>query len=193
MKRTVIAICLGILASTGVAGAATYTIDPVHSDVSFKIRNLIYKVPGEFSSFEGTIVTDFDNLERSSVNFTIDAASIDTGNDDRDTHLRSEDFFHVEAHPTITFRSTKIERSGDATFDVTGILTMRGVSKAVTLPVTYLGEMTDPWGNAKAGFAIETTLDRTDYDIEWNKALEAGGVVLGDDVEITINLQATKE
>ncbi|MGD8439759.1 MAG: YceI family protein [Holophagae bacterium] len=193
MKRTVIAICLGILASTGVAGAATYTIDPVHSDVSFKIRHLITKVPGEFSSFEGTIVTDFDNLERSSVNFTIDAASIDTGNDDRDTHLRSQDFFHVEAHPTITFRSTKIERSGEATFDVTGILTMRGVSKAVTLPVTYLGEMTDPWGNTKAGFAIETTLDRTDYDIQWNKALEAGGVVLGDDVEITINLQATKE
>jgi polyisoprenoid-binding protein YceI len=193
MKRPVIASLIVILAIATASNASTYAVDPVHSDVSFEIRHLISKVPGGFSIYDGAIATDFDDLERSSVTFTIDAASIDTGNEDRDTHLRSEDFFHVDEHPTITFQSTKIERTGETTYDVTGTLTMRGVARTVTLPVSYLGEMTDPWGNTKAGFAIETTLDRTDYGIEWNKAIEAGGLMLGNEVEITINLQATKK
>ncbi|HSN56413.1 MAG TPA: YceI family protein, partial [Candidatus Sulfomarinibacteraceae bacterium] len=124
--------------------------------------------------------------------FTIQAASIDTRNADRDKHLRSADFFDVENHPLITFTSSKITRTGDNEFAVTGTLMMHGVSKTVTLPVTFLGEAKDPWGNTKAGFEIETTLDRKDYGIIWNKALDAGGLLLGDEVEVEISLQTTK-
>jgi polyisoprenoid-binding protein YceI len=193
MKKTALVMLVSLALAAATAAASTYSIDPAHSDVSFKIRHLISKVPGQFHTFDGTIVADFDNLKASSVEFTIDAASIDTANEDRDKHLRSEDFFNVADNPQITFKSTKIEKSGDNDYAVTGLLTMNGVTNAVILPVTYLGEITDPWGNTKAGFAIETTLDRKDYDIIWNKALDAGGTVLGNDVEITINLQTKKE
>ncbi len=192
MKRFTLVTVI-IFALSGFAAAAEYAIDPAHSDVSFKVRHLISKVPGQFKSFDGAIVADFDNLEKSSVTFTIDAASIDTRNEDRDKHLRSEDFFNVAENPEITFKSTKIEKAGDNEYSATGLLTMNGVTNAVTLPVTYLGEITDPWGNTKAGFAIETTLDRKDYDIVWNKALDAGGTVVGNVIEVVINLQTKKE
>jgi polyisoprenoid-binding protein YceI len=192
MKRTSTAL-IAILALAAPALAAEYAIDPAHSEVTFEIRHLMSEVSGRFDEFDGEIVADFDNLEASSVAFTIQAASIDTRNADRDKHLRSEDFFDVANHPEITFSSTKIVSSGDNEYAVTGILTMHGVSKAVTLPVTFLGEMQDPWGNTKAGFEIETSLDRKDYGIVWNKALDAGSLLLGDEVEIEINLQTTKK
>ncbi|MCU0304321.1 MAG: YceI family protein [Thermoanaerobaculales bacterium] len=193
MKRPLIALCLILIATAGLAGAATYTVDKTHSGVDFKVRHLVSKTPGKFTDFEGTIVADLANLDASSVTFTIKAASIDTGNADRDKHLRSADFFDVETYPEITFTSSKITKAGDNSYAVTGTLTMHGVSKTVTLPVTYLGEVKDPWGNTKAGFEIETTLDRKDYGIVWNKALDAGGVLLGDEVEITINLETQKK
>jgi polyisoprenoid-binding protein YceI len=193
MKRQLIALGLIFIASAGLAGAATYTVDTAHSGVDFKIRHLVSKTPGKFTDFDAAIVADFANLDASSVSFSIKAASIDTGNADRDKHLRSADFFDVETSPEITFTSSKITKAGDSTYAVTGTLTMRGVSKTVTLPVTYLGEVIDPWGNTKAGFEIETTLDRKDYGIVWNKALDAGGVVLGDEVEISINLETQKK
>ena len=193
MKRitaTVFALLLGVAAG---AGAATYTIDQTHSDVSFKVRHLVSKASGKFTDFSGTIVADFANLDASRVELTIEAASIDTENEDRDKHLRSEDFFDVGKFPQITFVSSKVTKSGANTFAVTGTLTMHGVSKAVTLPVTFLGEVDDPWGNTKAGFEISTTIDRKDYGIVWNKTLDAGGLLLGDEVEITINLETKKE
>jgi len=193
MRVTVIALVAAIITVAGAASAAEYTVDPTHSEVIFEVRHLMSEVSGQFTEFSGVISTDFDTLDESSVTFTIQAASIDTRNADRDKHLRSEDFFDVAKHPEITFSSTKIARTGDNEFAVTGMLTMHGVSKAVTLPVTFLGEMQDPWGNTKAGFEIETTLDRKDYGIVWNKALDAGGLLLGDEVEIEINLQATKK
>jgi polyisoprenoid-binding protein YceI len=193
MKKSLVALVSLLFIGAGLAAANTYTIDPAHSDVSFEIRHLISKVPGQFNTFDGAIVADFDNLEKSSVTFSIDAASIDTANEDRDNHLRSEDFFNVAENPEITFRSTEIKKTGDNAYAVTGLFTMNGVTKAVTLPVTYLGEMTDAWGNTKAGFSIETTLNRKDYEIVWNKVLDAGGTVLGDDVEVSINLQTKKE
>ena len=194
MKRPLAWICVLILGMTGAASAATtYTIDPAHSDVSFKIRHLIATVPGRFAEFDGTIIADWQKLNASSVSFVIKSASIDTRNEDRDKHLRSADFFDVEKFPEITFSSDRITKTGDDTYAVTGKLTMHGVTKEVTLPVKYLGEMTDPWGNVKAGFQIETTLDRTDYGIVWNKALETGGVLLGEDVEIEINLEVAKQ
>jgi polyisoprenoid-binding protein YceI len=193
MRVPITALVAAIVTVAGAASAAEYTIDPAHSEVIFEIRHLMSEVSGQFTEFSGVISTDFDNLDASSVSFTIQAASIDTRNADRDKHLRSEDFFDVAKHPEITFSSTRIAKTGDDEFAVTGILTMHGVSKAVTLPVTFLGEMQDPWGNTKAGFEIETTLDRKDYGIVWNKALDAGGLLLGDEVEIEINLQATQK
>jgi polyisoprenoid-binding protein YceI len=193
MKRTAAALSFALLTLAGVASASTYTIDPVHSDVSFKIRHLVSKVSGQFTEFDGTITADFGNLDASSVVFTIKAASIDTKNEDRDKHLRSADFFDVEKYPEITFVSSKITKSGEQAFAVTGTLTMHGVAKTVTLPVSFLGEVKDPWGNTKAGFEIGTDIDRKDYGIIWNKALDAGGMILGDEVEITINLEAKKE
>lgn len=193
MKRNVFVLSIAFLAVAGFAAAGTYTIDQVHSDVSFKVRHLVSKTSGQFTDFDGTIVADFENLDASSVAFNIKAASIDTKNEDRDKHLRSGDFFDVATYPEITFTSSKITKSGPQSFAVTGTLTMHGVSKTVTLPVTFLGEVKDPWGNTKAGFEIETKIDRKDYGIIWNKALDAGGMILGDEVEITINLETQKK
>ena len=124
---------------------------------------------------------------------TIDAASIDTDNADRDKHLRTPDFFDVANHPTITFASEKIRATGKDRYAVTGTLTMRGVAKKVTLPVSFLGMGKDPWGNERAGFTTSITLNRKDFGINWNKALDNGGVLLGDDVAVTVDLEAVKQ
>lgn len=150
------------------------------------------RVSGQFKEFTGTIKMDPENPASSSVEFRIDAASIDTRNERRDGHLRSEDFFWVEKHPEISFQSTGIEKTGDSTYDVTGTLTMRGVSREITLPVELFGVMQDPWGNQRAGFGTETVLDRKDFGIEWNQALDQGGFVLGDDVTVRIRLEAVQ-
>jgi len=183
-----------ILAIAAVAPAAdVYTVDGAHSDVNFKIRHLISKVTGRFDDFDGTVTADFENLDASSVTFTIAAASIDTANEDRDKHLRSADFFNVEKHPEITFTSSKITKVSDNDYAVTGTFTMLGTSKKITLPVTYLGEIKDPWGNTKAGYELSATINRKDYGMEWNKALDAGGFILGDEVEISIGLEMAKK
>lgn len=194
MKRLATTMMILLLGAAGAATAAdTWKIDPAHSEVTFKIRHLMSSVTGRFDTFSGTIVTDFDTLNNSSVTFTIDPSTINTNNADRDKHLRSPDFFDVDTHPEITFTSSKITKTGDNSFDVTGTFTMHGVSKEITIPVTLLGVAQDPWGNTKAGFEVEGTIDRKDYGIVWNKALDAGGVLLGDEVEIFINLQVAKQ
>jgi polyisoprenoid-binding protein YceI len=172
--------------------ADSYTIDAGHSEVSFQIRHLVSQVRGRFNDFSGTIALDTGKPESSSVEFKIKAASVDTALADRDKHLRSADFFDVEKHPEITFKSTAIKASGKDTYAVTGNLTIRGVTKQVTLPVSFLGTARDPWGNDKAGFETATTLNRKDYGIVWNAALDAGGFILGDDVKVSINLEAQK-
>jgi polyisoprenoid-binding protein YceI len=192
MMKRLTAGMIALFAVAGAHAADTWTIDVAHSGVTFKIRHLISKVSGDFSRFDGTIVTDFDNLEASSVEFSIEAASIDTNNDDRDKHLRSADFFDVDTHPSITFKSTSIDRVSDEKFNVTGDFTMHGVTKRITLPVEFTGSMKDPWGKTRAGFSLETTLDRKEYGISWNKALDAGGVVVGENVKISIDLAAVK-
>ena len=194
MKRITVATLALLVGLAGVASAAdTWTIDKDHSDVTFRIKHLMSKVSGRFADFDGTITTDFANLDASAVSFTIQATSIDTKNGDRDKHLRSADFFDVEKYPTISFTSSKITKTGDNNFAVTGTLTMHGVAKEITLPVTFLGAGQDPWGNTKAGFEITTTLSRTEYGIVWNKALETGGFLLGDEVEVVINLEVAKK
>lgn len=183
-----------IVASSAVAAMPTmpaevHDIDVSHSEVSFQLRHLVTQVRGNFNDYEGTIHLDPADLERSRVDFRIKAASIDTNNADRDKHLRGEDFFFVEKHPHITFKSKSIRKAGKDTYDVTGTLTMRGVARELTLPVTWLGSVKDPWGNQKAGFATEVTLNRKDYGINWNAALDNGGFVLSDEVKVSINLE----
>jgi polyisoprenoid-binding protein YceI len=172
--------------------AQSYKIDKSHSEAVFQVRHLITKVRGRFSDFEGTIQFDEANPAQSSAAFSIKAASIDTNEPDRDKHLRSDDFFAVEKHPTISFKSTRIKANGKQ-IEVTGPLTIRGVSKEITLPVTYLGGAKDPWGNQRAGFETEITLNRKDFGLNWNAALEAGGFLVGDDVKINLSIQAVAQ
>jgi len=168
----------------------TYAIDKMHSEVSFQVRHLLTKVRGRFTEFSGMVSFDQERLERSSASLTIDASSVDTGTPDRDTHLRSDDFFAVGTHPTLTFKSSRVVKTGDDTYDVAGTLTIRGVAKEITLPVTYLGTAKDPWGNVRAGFETGLTVNRKDFGLAWNAALETGGFLVGDDVRINLSIQA---
>jgi polyisoprenoid-binding protein YceI len=192
MKRAILTAALAAALALP-AAADTFVVDRNHSGATFSIRHLMSRVHGRFTDFTGTIVGDPAKPAEAKVEFTIKAASIDTDQDSRDKHLRSADFFDAEKHPDISFVSTKIAPAGKDKYDVTGNLTMRGVTKQVTLPVTYLGSLVDPNKNEKFGFEATTTLNRKDFGIVWNKALDAGGTVLSDDVAVTVNLQAARK
>lgn len=176
------------IATTTTTG--TFKIDPAHSEVTFQVRHLLTKVRGRFSDFSGTIAFDQDKPERSSVEFSVRTTSIDTNQADRDTHLRSDDFFSVERFPTLTFTSTKVAAKGTGQYVVTGDLTIRGVTRSVILPVAYLGTAKDPWGNEKLGFETEVAINRKDFGLSWNAALETGGFLVGDEVRISASVQA---
>lgn len=173
--------------------ADTWIVDKTHSETSFQIRHLMGKVRGHFNDYAGTISADPAKPESASVEFTVKAASIDTADANRDKDLRSANFFDVDKFPEISFKSTKVKPAGKDKYDVTGSLTIHGVTKEVTLPVAFLGSGKDPWGNEKAGFSIDTTINRKDFGMVWNKALDQGGMLLGDDVAISINLEAAKK
>ena len=173
--------------------AQAYTIDQAHSEVTFQVRNLLTKVRGRFSDFAGTVYFDQEEPANSSVSLRIDAASIDTNNTDRDRHLRSDDFFAVDTYPTIAFDSSQIIKTTDDTYEVTGTLTIRGVGREITLPISYLGTAKDPWRNARAAFETELTINRKDYGLSWNAALETGGFLVGDEVRISVSIQAIAE
>ena len=192
MTRRAVALAAVLAASPSFA-AETFVIDKGHSEVGFQIRHMMAKVRGRFTDFDGKIVADRAKPEASSVELTIQATSIDTANPNRDKDLRSADFFDVEKYPTITFKSTSIKAKGKDAYDVTGTLTMRGVSKEVTLPVAFLGIRKNMRGQDAAGFETAVTLNRKDFGITWNKALDAGGVLLGDEVYVSINLETRKE
>jgi polyisoprenoid-binding protein YceI len=180
-------------AAAPLPAADTYTVDKAHSDASFQIRHFASKVRGGFSDFDGTIQADPAKPEASSVTFTIRTASIDTANGDRDKHLKSADFFDAEKCPDITFQSTKITPVGKDRYNASGTLTMHCVSRPVTVPVTLLGFAKDPGGNERASFEITTKLNRKDFGIKWNKALDGGGFILSDDVDVTVNLETVKK
>jgi len=174
------------------AKTVTYGIDKAHSEATFQVRHLITKVRGRFSDFEGTIALDEAAPEQSSVRFEVKTASIDTNEAARDKHLRSDDFFASDRFPSMTFASTRIaKRTGDA-FEVTGTLTIRDVAREITLPVTFLGKVKDPWGNERVAFEAEYTLNRKDYGLNWNAALETGGFLVGDEVRISVSVQAVQ-
>jgi len=183
-------LTLGVtLALAAPALADTYNVDRAHSEASFQIRHILTKVRGTFRDFAGTINLDKAKPENSSVEFIIQATSVDTGIQKRDDDLRSPNFFDVAKYPEIVFKSTKVVPKGNNKFDVTGDFTMHGVTKSITLPVTFLGEEKFMNGT-KAGFETALTLKRSDYGLVWNKTLETGGVLVGDEVEIAINIEA---
>jgi len=170
----------------------TFQIDTTHSSIGFSIRHLVIaKVRGRFAKFSGKIELDDSDVTRSSVTAEIDASSISTNDDNRDGHLRSADFLDVEKFPAMTFASKQIEKSGDD-LKLSGALTIHGVTKDVVLEVEQLGALKDPWGNQRVAFAAHTTINRQDFGLKWNQILDAGGVALGDKLEITIDVQAVK-
>jgi polyisoprenoid-binding protein YceI len=169
--------------------AGTWTIDPVHSEVGFSVRHMmVSKVRGKFKVFSGDLVTGESPLD-SSVTATIDLSSIDTGNEDRDNHLRSADFFEVDAHKTMTFRSTRVRRDGED-YMLDGELTLKSVTKPVSLRLELGGFGPDPFGGTRAGFTAIGELKRSDFGVDFNAVLEAGGVVVGDKVDIYLEIEA---
>lgn len=190
LSMIVLAAHLGFAGS--VALAEPLVIDKSHTSVGFTVRHLFTRVAGRFDTFEGKIAFDPQNPGSAKVEGAIDAASINTNNEKRDTHLRSEDFFAVEKYPKILFKSTKVS-DVDATRQtgkLHGVLKIRGVERPVVLDVAFLGTGKDPWGNSKAGFTASGTINRKDFGLNWNEALETGGFLVGDDVEIEINAEA---
>lgn len=169
----------------------TWNIDTSHSAIRFTVRHLVIaKVHGVFGKFSGSFQLDPDDLSKSSVKVEIDAASIDTKEEKRDAHLRSADFLDADNFKTLTFVSKKVEGSGGKVTKVIGDLTIRGTTKEVTLDVEDLGHAKDPWGNEKAAFEAKTRINRTDFGLKWNAALETGGVLVGENVDIVLEIQA---
>ncbi len=170
--------------------AADWNLDPVHSAIEFSVRHLaISKIKGKFKEFEAKMVFDGKAVENGSAEFTIQVASIDTENEKRDNHLKSSDFFAAEENPTITFKSKKISAVKDGKFQITGDMTMRGVTKEVTFDCELHGVVQGPGGNTRAGFSAETTINRHDFGVSWSKTLDAGGLIVGNDVKLSLELE----
>ena len=180
------------MTSPATTARTTWKLDPSHTTIEFSAKHMmITTVKGRFAEFEGTILADDQSFANSEVHATLKAASIDTRSDQRDTHLRSADFLDVENFPDVTFKSTKLAGTKEK-FTMTGDLTIRGTTRPVTLDVTYEGTGTDPWGNERMGFSASGKIDRRDFGLVWNQALEAGGVLVGNDVKIQIDAQVIR-
>ena len=179
--------------STTLAPTGTYTIDPTHSRIGFVARHaMVTKVRGSFNEFEGSGYFDADDPTKSHLQLTIQAASIDTRNADRDGHLRSNDFFDMETYPTITFTSTAVEKTGDDTYRVTGDLTIKDVTKPVSVDFEYMGTAKDPFGNERLGLEGTTTINRKDWGVNWNAALDTGGVLVSEKVTLEFEVSAIR-
>lgn len=187
MKRLVAALSLSLAPLAVLAAPTTWAIDTSHTQSMFTVRHLVVSnVRGQFEKTTGTVTLDDKDVTKSSVEATIDATTIDTRDAKRDEHLRSAEFFDVANHPSITFKSTKVEKAGAGKLKVTGNLTLRGVTKPVVLDVDFPGTIVkDPWGNTRQGFVATTQLNRQDYGLKWSKTIEAGPVV-GDEIKIEI-------
>lgn len=174
--------------------SGTYTIDPAHSRIGFVARHaMVTKVRGAFNDFTGSFVIDGSEPAKSSATVTLKAASIDTRNEQRDGHLRSNDFLSMDEYPEITFASTGVEQTGDDSFDLTGDLTIKGVTNPVTIPFTFEGAAKDPFGNLRAGFEGSVVINRKDYGITWNAALETGGVLVSDKITLEFEISAIRD
>lgn len=167
-----------------------WKIDPTHSEIQFKVKHLVIStVTGSFKSFEGAIETEGDTFENADASFSADIDSITTNNEDRDNHLKSDDFFNAETYPQLTFTSNSFEKKDDDTYSVTGDLTIRDVTKEVKLNVIHGGTVEDPYGNTKAGFEITGSINRKEFGLTWSAVTEAGNVVVGDVIKLHLNVQ----
>jgi polyisoprenoid-binding protein YceI len=171
-----------------------WVIDPTHSEIGFKVKHMMFtNVSGRFDKYEGTFMTDGDNFEGAEISFSADIDSINTGNADRDNHLKGADFFDGGQFPTLSFKSSSFSKKGGSDYELAGDLSLHGVTKFVKLPVEFGGLMTDPWGNSKAAMSISGTISRKEWGLNWNAALETGGVLVSDDVKLHIELQLLKQ
>lgn len=171
-----------------------WSIDPTHSEIGFKVKHMMFtNVSGQFEKYEATVTTDEDNFENASIDFTADVDSLNTNNTDRDNHLKSGDFFDIENYPKLTFKSTSFKKVDENNYELAGNLAIKGVEKEVKFPVEFSGLMTDPWGNTKVGLNIYGKINRKDWGLNWNSALETGGVLVGEEVKMNIELQLAKQ
>jgi len=172
---------------------SNWNVDVAHSTVEFSVKHMmIAKVKGSFHNFSAQISADASDLTDADITFEIDLASVDTRNADRDAHLRSADFFDVEKYPKLLFKSTKIVKTGEGEYELTGDVTLHGVTRSETFEVTFEGSGKDPWGNEKAGFSARGSLKRSDYGLTYNAVLETGGVLIGDEVKVNLEIEAAK-
>lgn len=171
-----------------------WKIDPSHSKIGFKVKHLVISsVTGQFRTFDAKAESEGDGFEGANVTFEADVDSITTGNEDRDGHLKSDDFFDAENHPKLTFSSTKLEKISEGKYKLIGELTIRGTTKTIELDVLHGGTVQDPYGNTKAGFEATGTINRKDFGLEWNAVTEAGNIVVGDHVTLQLDVQFTRE
>ena len=174
--------------------ATTWVIDPTHSEVQFKVKHLMVStVTGSFGQYEGQLIMNGDDFEDAKINFSADISSISTNNEQRDTHLKSGEFFDADQFPQLTFASTGMKKTGDDTYELSGDLSLHGVTKPVILKAEYGGQMQDFYGQTKAGFEVTGVIKRKEYGLTWDGVTEAGGVVVSDDVRLIMNIQVTKQ
>ncbi|QHJ69296.1 YceI family protein [Planococcus halotolerans] len=168
-----------------------WTVDAAHSEIGFSVKHMmVSKVKGSFASYDATVEADETDLQGALIDFKVDVASINTNNEDRDNHLRSADFFDAEQHPHITFNANEIVKKNDEEYELTGDLTMKGVTRPATFEVEYGGKGVNPWGVEVVAFSGEGKVNRKDFGLTWNQTLETGGVLVGEDIKITLELQA---
>ena len=173
---------------------ATYKIDAAHSDIMFKVKHLmISTATGLFKKFDATLDINEEDFSQAKVTFEADVDSVDTKNEQRDAHLKSDDFFNAEQFPKMTFKSTKIEKAGDNEYKLTGDLTIRDITKPVELKVEYNGSTKDPWGQERMGFEVSGKINRKEYGLKWSAVTEAGGLVVSDDVRLAMNVEMVKQ
>ncbi|MCB9329922.1 MAG: YceI family protein [Lewinellaceae bacterium] len=178
---------------TNTAVKTTWKIDTAHSEIHFKVKHMMVStVTGAFGKFDATVDADGDDFEDAEIRFSADVDSINTNNEQRDAHLKSDDFFNAEKFPQLTFQSTSFDKQADGTYQLKGDLTIRDITKPVTLDVEYNGTAVDPYGNTKAGFEITGKINRKEFGLKWSAITEAGSVVVGDDVRLVLNVQLTK-
>lgn len=189
--KTLFSLMLGLIMISTAQAQMEWSFDKAHSNVMFNVTHLlISEVTGSFSNYEGKVVTKSENsLEGASIEFTVDVNTIDTDNEMRDNHLKSDDFFNAEKFPKMSFKSTKVTANGDKKYKVTGMLTIRDITKEVVLDVVYLGTVKDPYKNTKAGFKVTGAVNRFDFGLKWNALTELGGSVVDKTVNININAQ----
>lgn len=173
---------------------STWAIDPTHSEIGFKVKHMMFtNVSGKFNTSEVTIENEDNQFETSKINFSADVNTVDTNNGDRDNHLRSADFFDVEKFPKLSFVGTSVKKLNEGLYQIDGDLTIKDVTKSVSLETEYSGVMKDPWGNTKAGLSITGKINRKDFGLTWNSTLETGGVLVGEEIKLNVEIQLIKQ